>query len=238
MSWAYIQGTGIQYTGTQSAGSKAFSSNITAGHLIVVGITCYNPGSSITVTDSLSNSYSLAVKEQPVTTTGGAQIFYSVATTGGACTVTVTPAAGSTYLSFSIDEYSFTGSGVSVDSTGTGTNTSTTPATGALSPTGTDLVVGTVYTGGANTSYTAGTGMTLTYTANYGSNKVGIASEYDLNVSGSITPAVTLGSSCIWYMASAAFLPTGGGGGSLFRVSPMSGLGVGGPFFSDPMSTT
>jgi len=69
-----------------STNTLAFSSNVTAGSLLIVA----SLGSSSATgnpTDSLGNTYTLA-KKGDATGSGGASVWYAFSVTGGACTVT------------------------------------------------------------------------------------------------------------------------------------------------------
>src|SRR3989304_1598661 len=90
-----IQATGITSSGSVTTLAKAFASNVTAGNLIVVAVTKDAAADTIqTPTDSLGNTYALAVKSNYNTSN---YIFYAMNITGGACTVTVTASSGSYY---------------------------------------------------------------------------------------------------------------------------------------------
>jgi len=83
---------------------------------------------------------------------------------------------------------------------------------GALTVTGSDLiyaVANEVY--GSGTSITPGSGFTAGYVNISTTNYSGIAGEYALNITSGLNPAMTLGGSPNWSMASMAIKGTGSG---------------------------
>jgi len=102
---ANVQSTGYSNDAGGTSTAKAFTSNVTAGNLIVV--TGYF-GNSATCADSLGNTY------QSGATNGRLRMFYAENITGGACTVTVSHDSA-TYRRISIHEYSGAKTSASMD---------------------------------------------------------------------------------------------------------------------------
>lgn len=227
MSWAHVQKTGANNAtaGLASSLSATFGSSVTAGNLVIVGVSTFD-SSTITVQDSISTAnYSQAVLLG--TTAMQAGIWWFVVPPGKGGSGFDITVAGSTAgaLAMSIDEFSFTpGATISVDATGTGnvanaTPGITTPGT-TLTPTGSDLIYA-VNCMGANLTFTPGAGFTQSYQGTWTTGKAeNCCTEYALNQSSVITPAATLASSTAWVFVAAAFLATpaaapSGGGSSL-----------------------
>lgn len=95
---AFVQGTGQSFTDSASSRSVAYSSNVTAGNLlVVVCVTDQNSQSRATLpTDTLSNTWYKADGGSADNTDYGGflkpriQMFYAFANASGACTVTRT----------------------------------------------------------------------------------------------------------------------------------------------------
>jgi hypothetical protein len=145
MAAAYVQGTGLQSSGSVASLSKAFTSNVTAGNLIVVGgvgngETLLTTGSA---TDGLLNTYTRDINRADA----GAQttqcaIYSAPVTTGGACTVTLDP-TGSDFVDIAIAEFSGMDiSGTRLDTSNFGDANGTNAATGNLVTSTTTAIVG------------------------------------------------------------------------------------------------
>ena len=215
MSWARVQGTGAQVSsGSTTTLTATFASAVTAGDLIVVGVSGAS-GTTPTVQDNKnSTNYTKAIANAT-----DSFIFYYVAPVGGSGFAVTVNFGAASYSSISIDEFSFTsGATISVDSTGnSGGSAGTATLGGNLTVSGTDLIIASVQST-ASATYTAGSGFTLGYTVNYASGTAfGIASEYLLNETSNINP--TLGITSSWNMTAAAFKATGGSSAS-FTASP------------------
>ena len=119
--------------------SQTFASNVSQGSLIVVGVRVGGTGRTVTVSDNLNGSYSLAV-----TQTQGADhqayIFYKENAAAGATTVTVT-ISGSGTLRFNIHEYAGAAASGALDSTSSQTGTGSAPDSGAISTSQADELV-------------------------------------------------------------------------------------------------
>src|ERR1700722_18501060 len=89
---AFVQESDNQVTSGQSD-SVTFSSATTAGNLIAVYVVWDNTG-SVSVSDSLGNSYKSATSPVRWSNNYNAQIFYAIGVRGGRDTVTATFATG------------------------------------------------------------------------------------------------------------------------------------------------
>lgn len=86
--------------------SKAFTSNVTAGSLIIVGVMYEDITTAIaTLTDNLGNTYTQIGAITRTLTALGLQLFYAYNVTGGACTVSATSTAANP-VTIAIHEYS------------------------------------------------------------------------------------------------------------------------------------
>lgn len=85
--------TKSQHAGNYSnTNVAAMSSNVTAGNLLVLGLTAGSADTIDSITDSLGNTWTLAVDNTG--TDRRTWLYYAKNITGGACTVTVTFSAG------------------------------------------------------------------------------------------------------------------------------------------------
>lgn len=101
---SFLQGTGIQSTGSVANVTKAFASALTAGSLLSVGgITSNAAMPAGCVTDTLANAYALDVTVQRASNEQVAK-FSAVANGAGACTVTL-DCTGSDVQSIEISEF-------------------------------------------------------------------------------------------------------------------------------------
>lgn len=105
---AFVQSASA-FSGTASSLAKAFTSNVTAGDLIVVAVQWQDTGNGLgnlpTISDTQTNSYSLAVDIAGGISAPNA-ILYATAKATGACTVTATFVASPTTIRLGIHEYS------------------------------------------------------------------------------------------------------------------------------------
>ncbi len=203
-----VQQTGVEGAPASST-SVSFTSPVTAGDLVVVAVGTWSVPSvsSFTVSDNKGNTYTQAVLDNTGSTRTVA-IYYAIVSTGGSSfQVTVTPSA-SAYTTIAINEYSGVGA-IAVDTTGTGNGTSTTPSAGSLVLSGSgELVAMMTAVDYGGITYTAGSGFSLGFTANNGTNESG-AYENDLSGSGTVTASLSLSANDNWTAAAAAFQLTG-----------------------------
>lgn len=200
-------------SGSVASLTCAFTNPVAAGNTLIVSCGTGNNG-SITVTDTLSNTWNQAKKQANSTTFEGG-IFYATPTTAGADTITVTPSAS---VEVAIQIYEVAGllaqSASILDqtagSTGTGTST-TTAAIVPASPNELAFAVVAVGGGAEATSVTSGTFWNLDSTQNVGGSPSGLFSfgalSQPLGSIASITPQATIAGSQAWAMAVATFRP-------------------------------
>lgn len=198
-----------------SAPVVAFTSNVTAGNLLLAAVTTGGGGTVTTaVTDSQGNTYHLlAGTGTGYVTTGSTRVSLHAATAGssGACTVTATPSSGGAALA--VLEYSGTNDGgFTQDGQNTGSDSpadcgSVTPAVSG------SLVVGAVGLGPQMVYSEAGAnGYTLEAFANNTAVAIYVVDKFGVGASPD-TPTFTFGDTASWAGRGAAFSPTGGGGG-------------------------
>lgn len=148
-SVAYVQSRGNNYGNSSSPQTLAYTSNVTAGNLLVViSAQGTDTSATVTVTDSLGNTYSQAGSYSTNTNPPpfGLRIglFYCISASSGSCTVTVTPSA---LVGQNIDIFEYSGILASSPLTATSGNTGTSasPSTGSVTINAAgDLVIGGV----------------------------------------------------------------------------------------------
>ena len=185
-----------------TSGSLAFSSNVTAGSVIVVALMGYSSASTITISDTRSNTYT---RVGTLTTGGDGALWLDcwVATvaSSGSCTVQysslLTP-----YLSLMIAEYGDMATSSFVDQSVVATGSSTTPSSGNTSTTtnANDVLFGLMVSmAGSNVSITAGTSYTIRQEYEDGSSYMhGAIEDRDVSSTGAYSAGFTLGSSQGW----------------------------------------
>jgi hypothetical protein len=194
--------------------SVSFNSSNTAGNFLIVTGTAARPASTLTISDTLGNSYTAAMG--PVTDTVQnvtVYIWYVANCKGGASTVTITP-SGTAALEIHVSEWSGLAASSTVDqiasNTGTGTSVSSGPQTTTANG---ELIFG--YGWVLNTA-SAGAGFTPISLVN------GDLDEYQIQpASGSIAATFTQ-TSGTWFAAMVTFKPTGGTSGNGLNVSMVS----------------
>lgn len=200
-------------TGSVASLAKAFDSAVTAGNTIVVQCGCGN-GTAMTVADSLGNTYYQAVNS-PNSTTFEAAIFYSVITTAGTPTVTVTNAGAAASMAMEIYEVRGTLAVASnqpdVFSKDTGTSgTATAPTMSPTVPNGIAFMCVAVGTAAQAVSATSGTFWTLDSTQNT-TTPAGLftfgALSQSLGGLLQVLPKATIASSEPYAVAAAVFRP-------------------------------
>jgi hypothetical protein len=206
--------------------SVSFTSNNTAGNFLIVTGSAARPASTLSVSDTLGNSYSTAFG--PVTdTTQNVTIYvwYVPICKGGANTVTITP-SGTAALEIHVSEWSGLASTSPVDQTASATGTGTSVSSGVKTTTiNGELVFGYSW---VFSSASAGTGFTPISLVN------GDLDEYQIQpTAGSIATTFTQ-TSGTWFAAMVTFKPVGwtisgaitGGAGALVTLSGASGATV------------
>lgn len=171
-SIAHVQSSGIANDSAANFISRAFSSNVTQGNLIVAAVGFDDPGATMSCSDTRGSSYTVATfgfdprnaHDQSLS------VCYAIAASSGANTVTASFSAGTAnYRRITISEYSGVAATNSLDVTATNISTATTAANNATSTAATttqagDLIYGVASVDDGNTNAVAGTGFTSRHT--------------------------------------------------------------------------
>ena len=131
-----------EFEGVDSA-TLAFGGNVTSGNLLVVsGNSWTDPvAASYSISDTRSTSYTTYNGTTRGTFAKGF-LSWGLASSSGACTVTVNPAGGTSWGSFSINEYT-AGATISLDvNGGESTGSSTSPSDGLTTTASAGLIAG------------------------------------------------------------------------------------------------
>lgn len=130
-----------QTQASASACTAAFGSNVTAGNAIIVAVESYDASNTVTLTDNLGNTY---VQIGSYLNQFGAgtrlSLWYAKNITGGACTVSATPAS-SGFLLVVAAEYSGIGTGTPLDGNSSNVGTATSATTGTIAVSGSNELV-------------------------------------------------------------------------------------------------
>jgi hypothetical protein len=193
----------------------AFGSNVTAGNLIAVTVQiaelASSSSASVTVSDTLSNTYTLAARAPTVSAdTTNVLVFYAKNITGGACTVTATSSSSRKV----IVAYEFAGLDTTtpVEDTATNSGNSAAPTAGNVDTAGAGALVAVAHNFYNYTTLTAGSGWTGTTTTDVWYK---FESQYRLVGSGgSYAAEFVQGAAYDYGAAAVAFKNAGGGGGS------------------------
>lgn len=228
MAIVRVQGTGVRRVSNETAPTKAFGSNVTAGnHIIVLVEGWSNPAwQAGDVTDSLGNTYQLAIAKNDFNVNDCA-IYYAENITGGACTLTVNPAAvAGWYGAYAAVEHSGLLTSGSLDKTQTNADSArpvSTGSTGTLTQAN-EVVAAVMTIAATQTTMTIdNAGFTEEFeeldfsghNPGEGDSKI-VAATTAVNVSWTISPTDAVWSACI---ATFKGVDAGGGGaGSIPRV--------------------
>lgn len=232
---AFVQSPAGGVTGTASSVNLAFGSNCTAGNCIVCVWRYSVGGLTVTLSDTQSNTYTSNAVEQIVTGDGNATvgIGYALNIAGGATTVTFSVGVSRT-LRFLIAEFSGVATSSAFDQSNHAEGSGTAIASGSVTPTtdGQLLVCGYE---NVNTSATSvGTDFTLaSQTAN---DRTGL--EYYIQTTAAAHDGTwTQAASQVWGAVIGTFKAPGAAASPLFlHHAELTGTGVGGPFFRNPLS--
>jgi hypothetical protein len=202
---AHVQSRAGYFSGT--SGNLAFSSNVTAGNLIVVSIHSYQPN-TYTVTDTRSNSYNLATSQEFAGDTNlKVFIYWAICASSGACTVTITPNT-SGFISFGLHEYSGVAASSPLDQVNSNQGTGTAVSSGAVTTTQADELLFAAMTSmaGSQVAITPDGDYTQRLEFENGATEIHLNTQ-DRTVSATLTDTAnwTLGSSLGWAAAVATF---------------------------------
>lgn len=213
MAIAFVQKTSSESTNSSSARTLAYPSNVAANGLLVVVVATYNNATAtVTVTDSQGNTYSQADAYRTTSTTR-ISLWYAVAGSSGANTVTVTPSA-SIYMTLGIHEYSGGDTSAPLRSaTGQTGGSDNNPLTGTVTASSGDMVFGCYAQPTIVSHSTVASPFTLRMDQ-IGLTAIGAASADDVAATGSEGASFTISSgNATWAAIGASFKPSGGGGG-------------------------
>lgn len=209
MAVGFVQQRGT--TGTEvvaDGGTFAYNSNVTAGNLLVAVVGVLGGATLVNgITDSQGNTWTAAIQHQSSNRT--AAIFYAIAGSSGACTLTFDWAsAGNNQVN--ISEYSGFPNGVTAGPTDGESNSNADPCLcGEITTTGEAVLVNVM---AHDSGYTVSSRLTDWQGLDGG---IRISCGYKLSASGETTTGAvdfTQVESCA--AAIAAFYPTAGSGGS------------------------
>jgi hypothetical protein len=199
--YALVQHASVD-AGTTTSATLAFKANNTAGNWIAVVVRAGIANETITVADSVGNTYHSAVQSTQTGITEG--IFYAENIKGGANTVSVSDTISGT-LRFAIMEYSGVASVNSLDATASALGASTTPNSGNATTTiNGDLLLGAIATVNP-AGYTAGSGYTIEESIPAEPNTKLIVEDQVQSAAGPVTAGATLAASNNWSAILAAF---------------------------------
>jgi len=210
-------------TGSVASIAAAFANNNVAGNSIVVVVGAGDNG-TLTVTDTLGNTYNKAIL-QANSTTLQAAIYFATNILAGANTVTVADASSD---SMAIQIYEVSGLLAQVtaqpEQSTSGTGTSATPTLSALAPSPNSIAFLGIAVGGAAeaVSVTSGTNWTLDSTQNTGATvsnlyTFGALSQYMSGIK-PVIPTATVASSEAYAAVAAIFKPVTVGVSGTVRI--------------------
>ncbi len=211
----------VQHTGAAGIGplAKAFTSNVTAGSLLVCAVRFGTVGGTYTISDNLNGAWTKD-KTQLIATDGDTVIVASFPNSaGGAITVTANDGASGNQIYLAIAEFSGVATTSPVDGTPAGNNATGTSATSNnVTPTQSgDLIFGACGVANSNT-FTQGAGFTFLDDAATGGH---LADEYQILAgSGATAATFTLGASDEYGCIAVAYKVAGSGGTS---ITPSAG---------------
>jgi len=210
MALAWVQSRQQTGGGTTTT-VRAYASNVGANNLLTCAISSGGPSAPASgVTDSQGNTWTQAGTATQASGGDYIQIFYAIAGSSAADTVTVTFPGSSQGDTITIHEFSGNATSSVLDNTTAAIGTSTTPASGALTPSvnGCLLFVAEVDPAADGTTYTAGTDFTIDQTQLTSSTLQRIGTEYYIQpTAASHNGNFTIGASAAWACKLAIFKP-------------------------------
>ena len=219
MAWAFVQSTGATGGGVNTI-AAAYSSNLTATNLTIVVVQIKDITTTVTsVSDTLSNSYTILGGGPTTNATSQLWLYYAPNITGGASTVTVN---FSTLCNpaISILEYSGLDTGTPFNAFHGGTGSDSSPTSGSLTTT---LAPCMIFGSFFSTDSGDGRHPNGAFATRENANRI---ASFDRNAAstGSYSAFGTLdygGAGAEWSCVAAAFQESGAGGGSSQRPPPI-----------------
>lgn len=205
-------------TGTSNA--VTFASSVTAGNLIVVAVSLWNPNSDAAVssiTDNKGNTYFLAV-DDPVGQNGGTEplaIYYAYNVTGGSSFQVTVNTANSSYITVAINEYAGATTTDPLDKTAHDNAVGAASTNGNSGNTATtaqadELIFGAFNHLSTDTTAAAGSGFTMREFNNDNTNSETLYTEdKSVTSTGTYNATLTFAGSVEWRAAVATFKAAG-----------------------------
>jgi hypothetical protein len=225
-SITFVQTAGVSDDSPAATISQAFNANNTAGNLIVVAVSWGdNAAPSIRASDSLGNTYSVAINDFDAGNRQGLAILYAPSIRAGANTVTVTLGVTGGYRRVIVSEYSGVAATSPLDVAARNQAGGTTAANGVTSTAATttsngDLIFGVAMDdSGLFGTINAGTGFTRRATL----NNMDMATEDTIQATaGPVAATFTFTRADIYLAQMAAFRSGAGGGGGSPSLSSIA----------------
>jgi peptidoglycan/xylan/chitin deacetylase (PgdA/CDA1 family) len=196
----------VQSAHDSSAGVATFTSPVTTGNTVIVGVTVWQSTIAANdITDNKGNAYTLVAESVNATSGDHAAIFYAKNVIGGA-SFTVTSLVGGTV---SIHEYSGLSTSTPFDKTASAIGFSNAPKSGSVTAASSnELYFGLAWSGGDGDAWTTGAGYTLRETETNNNANERLATEDMVLSTASTTSALfTTGTNSDWIAMVATFKP-------------------------------
>lgn len=249
MAIAHVQSGGTATDNATSA-SRATASNVTAGGLLVIEVTCYKGANNDPfVVGDISKSAGTATVgaftldiQRNFNYTGSfymnTAIFSCLVTGTGTCTITVGGAPSGSYWNVVVGEFSGNWDAARVEATNSAEATTGAPSSGDATSAGAALFIGGLTTNTAvSTTHTQDAAFSLMDEEEDGSAHITGAGIYEI-VGGGTTDAAswTAPTTAEWAAVVAVYKEAAGGGGDPIRLlfpTPLDGVGSGGRFLGN-----
>jgi len=192
-----------------SGSARAYPQNVQAGSLLVAKFGRAT-NSTPTVTDSQSNTWAIARSHYDAGNDYRFDVWFAIAGSTGACTVTVTAAGGAGERTLA--EHQGPYDATPLDAVNSAIGTSSTPSSGNVTPSVDGaLVLGYIGCGTGSTSFTVGTGFTAVNSQTGGTDADTLAEALVQVTAAAQDADCTLSSSQIWSAIVATFKPVASG---------------------------
>lgn len=222
MAYAFVQARGT--TGSGTSLGLTYTSNVTAGNLLVAGVSWHSTTETASLSDGINGAWTTVAASLASNGVPGyrSQIFYRKNAGSGSTTVTATITGSVTFIQLDLLEYSGGDTSAPLDTANGGTGTTTAVSVSLTTTANNDLVVVHILASG-----TASPG-TPVYTERLNTAGNQTDDDTDAGTAGTIS-ATGQDSGAGWNCATAAFFVSGagGGGGGGTTVKQLAALGVG-----------
>lgn len=204
----FIQGIGKETSVPANSDTLTFASNVTAGSLIQVKCRIGTTGVTVTLTDSLGNTYtSDQINTDDAVNGFSLHCGFALNSAAGACTVTATVSSSATFR-WVIEEYSGIATVGAFDKSAVATGSSTTPSSGNTAATtqADELLSGAcAITVGGATTFTAGSGYSNLVVAPAAPSSKAAGEGQIVSATGAYSAGFTLALSGAWICAIMTF---------------------------------